>query len=64
MKVVALAAACFFGALLCACPGRKELVEEIGGAPAAQVEQARSSLHQSEQRLEEKAAAAAAVFNE
>lgn len=43
------------------CPERKEMSEQVGGAPKAQVDQARARIEKAEKKLEENAAAAAAV---
>lgn len=44
-----------------ACPERKEAIDQVGGAPAAQVDVARERLQRAEQKLEGNAGAAAAV---
>lgn len=53
--LIALALGC------AACPERQELIDQVGGAPGAQVNDARVRLDKAEQKLEQNAAAAAAT---
>ena len=53
LLVTALAAA--------GCPERKEVIDQVGGAPKAQVDEARRRIDKAEDKLETRAAEAAAA---
>lgn len=58
---LALALPLALAGILAGCPERKEVIDQVGGAPKAQVDQARERLDKAEAKLQENAAAAAAA---